>query len=278
MPTTTTISVVFAGDTPVSVVLRNPGNTYGVKRNDTDAVVVVAGVALTESPAGTWRYSFSDPALGLTYGYAWRATWDDATTTDGSGTVAGATIDAPNYLDLSTIADLLSQLPSTAVATLRAATEADQLAGAAQATAQIDQVPWQGRKYDLITPQVLQFPRVPWETSQVAASAYGGAPLPTGRLGLPTEIWDWDADASPPRAIVPRNVKLACLYQADSVLAADRDGRLDAQHDGLLAQSTGSLSEQYASAGSGGGQAWRSLCRKAAELLGQYRLKGGRIL
>jgi hypothetical protein len=49
-----------------SAVLSDPTGTYGVKRNDTDAVVVADGTAMTRTSTGTYEYEFSDVA-GVAY-------------------------------------------------------------------------------------------------------------------------------------------------------------------------------------------------------------------
>jgi len=56
-----------------SVVLSDPTGTFGVKRTDTDAVVVADATAMTRTAAGTYQYSFTAPAEGLTY--TWYAEW-----------------------------------------------------------------------------------------------------------------------------------------------------------------------------------------------------------
>jgi hypothetical protein len=50
-----------------SVVLSSADGAYGVKRNDTGAVVVIDGVAMTNVSPGVYSHVFADPALGLTY-------------------------------------------------------------------------------------------------------------------------------------------------------------------------------------------------------------------
>ena len=52
-----------------SVVLRDSTGVFGVKRNDTDEVVIVAGEVMVEISAGTYEYSFDEPASDLTYTY-----------------------------------------------------------------------------------------------------------------------------------------------------------------------------------------------------------------
>jgi hypothetical protein len=51
------------------VVLSDPTGTFGVKRTDTNAVVVADSTALTNVSTGVYRYTFTDPAPGLTYNY-----------------------------------------------------------------------------------------------------------------------------------------------------------------------------------------------------------------
>ena len=52
-----------------TVKLSDSTGTYGVKRNDTDAVVVADGTAMTKSSTGVYTYTFTDPADDLTYTY-----------------------------------------------------------------------------------------------------------------------------------------------------------------------------------------------------------------
>jgi hypothetical protein len=50
-----------------SVVLSNEAGTAGVTRNDTGAVVVAAGTAMTRVSLGHYEYEFTTPALGVDY-------------------------------------------------------------------------------------------------------------------------------------------------------------------------------------------------------------------
>lgn len=50
-----------------SVKLSSADGTYGVKRNDTSAVVVADDTAMSTSATGIYSYSFDDPATDLTY-------------------------------------------------------------------------------------------------------------------------------------------------------------------------------------------------------------------
>ena len=58
-----------------SIVLQDPTNAYGVKRNDTGATVVNAGTTMTRVGTGSYSYQFTDPAAGLTYGYYAKVTY-----------------------------------------------------------------------------------------------------------------------------------------------------------------------------------------------------------
>lgn len=51
---------------PTSVVLSDPTASFGVKRNDTDAVVVADGTGMTNSATGVYEYSFAD-IVGISY-------------------------------------------------------------------------------------------------------------------------------------------------------------------------------------------------------------------
>jgi len=58
--------------------LSDEGATYGVKRNDTDAVIVIAGTSMTHERTGVYVYTFAEPADDLTY-TAWiKWTYDGA--------------------------------------------------------------------------------------------------------------------------------------------------------------------------------------------------------
>lgn len=54
-----------------SAVLRDPTGLIGIKRDDTDEVLVVAGTVMTEADTGVYTYSFDEPTgeTGLTYTY-----------------------------------------------------------------------------------------------------------------------------------------------------------------------------------------------------------------
>jgi len=57
--------------TPTSVKLSDPSGIYGVKRNDTDAIIVADGTDMVNTAPGEYKYTFDEPvaANGLTYTY-----------------------------------------------------------------------------------------------------------------------------------------------------------------------------------------------------------------
>jgi len=54
-----------------SAVLSDPTGTFGVKRDDTDTIIVADGTAMTKVSTGVYTYSFDEPIgeTGLTYTY-----------------------------------------------------------------------------------------------------------------------------------------------------------------------------------------------------------------
>jgi len=50
-----------------SAKLSDATGAYGVKRNDTDAVVVADGTDMTRTATGTYEYTFTEPASDLSY-------------------------------------------------------------------------------------------------------------------------------------------------------------------------------------------------------------------
>jgi len=69
---------------PTSVKLSSVAGTYGVKRNDTDAVIVADGVDMIKSVVGTYSYTFDEPAGadGLIYTYVVEWTYNGHTDYD----------------------------------------------------------------------------------------------------------------------------------------------------------------------------------------------------
>lgn len=80
---TTTLRFEFAVDGTLTdattVLLSDPTGTFGVRRTDTNAVVVADGTAMTRSSAGVYSYEFTDPAARLTYNYWVEVVYDGAT-------------------------------------------------------------------------------------------------------------------------------------------------------------------------------------------------------
>lgn len=52
-----------------SAVLSDVLGAYGIKRNDTDAVVVADGTAMTNVGTGQYEHTFTEPVAGLSYTY-----------------------------------------------------------------------------------------------------------------------------------------------------------------------------------------------------------------
>jgi hypothetical protein len=143
------------------------------------------------------------------------------------------------------------------------ATSSEKTKALQRASSDVDNaMPYQGRKY--ASDQVNQFPRVPYDEPP-GTSAFDGDPRGS--------VSDWDADAN--EAVVPDDVLLAVLVQADAILVNDREPRLAAQHDGVVYNQAGSVAESYKQTEGPG--VTTGLCRAAWVLLRKYRLKSGRM-
>jgi hypothetical protein len=166
------------------------------------------------------------------------------------------------YLTTSEADALAATIP--ALAAWSAATSDEQSRALARATIDVDNaMPYQGRRY--AGDQERQFPRVPYDDPP-GTPGFGREP----RSG----VWDWDEGAN--AAVVPEDVRLAVLLQADAILAGEREPRLAAQHDGVVYDQTGSLAESYKQTNGPG--VTTGLCRAAWVLLRKYRVKSGRVL
>lgn len=238
-----------------SVVLADATDAYGVRRADTQAVVVAAGTAMTRTATGKYSITFTPPADGLTLEYAPRVVY-------GGNTYQLATItvnpDPPAngaYLTASQARALATGTPGQPGLSTLLALDDLALAGLLLlASIDIDHaMPYQGTPYDTTGAQERAFPR---------ATSDG-------------QVLDWDSATS--SAIVPSPVKLACLYQAAWLTDAANTARIEAIRAGLASQSIGSLSESYQSVASIPGLA-SSLCDRAARLMDRYRLRGGGLL
>jgi hypothetical protein len=161
------------------------------------------------------------------------------------------------YLTTTQADALAATLPT--LTAWAAASSASKEKAIERASLEIDHaMPYQGRRYDPAQPN--EFPRVPYD------EAGGGDP----RAGA----WDWDPTSN--AAVVPGDVLLAVLMQADTILAGDREARLNAQHDGVVYDQTGSVAESYKLTQGAG--VTTGLCRPAFVLLRKYRRKSGKLL
>lgn len=180
--------------------------------------------------------------------------------------------DPRQYLSVSDADVLAGQIPSSLMSNYLAASDDDKNAALLLASIDVDSaMRYQGRRYDVSGAQVLEFPRVPYESS-TAARYYGALILgpQSGAFGG-SQIWDYDLTNNV--AVVPPNVKRAVVIQADSILAGDRDGRLQDIADGLASQQVGASNESYRA------DAMPSaLCRRAEKIMDFYRLRQGRFL
>lgn len=91
-----------------SVVLSDPTATYGVKRNDTSAVVVADGTAMTKVSTGVYRHTFAEPAVGLTYTYWVEWVYGGETYRD-EHTVTGTAASAGRICTLADVKDRLGE-------------------------------------------------------------------------------------------------------------------------------------------------------------------------
>ena len=62
-----------------SVVFSDPTGTFGLRRTDTQAVLVADGVALTRASQGVYTYNLTDPESGLVYEYWIEVSYDGDT-------------------------------------------------------------------------------------------------------------------------------------------------------------------------------------------------------
>lgn len=254
-----------------SVKFSDPTGTFGVKRTDTGAIVVADGTDLDHDGTGLYSYTLVEPAAGLTYHYWIEFVFNGETYRIEKTATAGVAPDADSYCTVEEADAIADALPG--LASYKAASDDAKLAALVLATLDLDNNgPWQGAKYDLLTPQALAFPRVPYPTYAVGLNRIG-----TISAG---EVWDWDSDNNV--AIVPADVKKACVLQADSILdssATSLDSILDDAGKGITSKSVGSLSVSFAdaarllAAGGGGG-----LARRAAMLMAKYQLRSGGLL
>ncbi len=240
------------------------------------AGVLAATLPLAESPVGSAVYSNAADIVGLAAG-TYVASFDVGTTPVGTGELrwtgsAEATVpggDGPppagSYLSVGVASTLAATLPPTLLAAYLAAGEDGQASALLMASGDVDSaMRYQGRR--LKPDQVNEFPRLP----------YPEPSIPGHRFGLDGDWEDnrvWDLDPATHQPVVPPRVLQAVLFQADYLLRPN-NGRLDVQHEGLGAKSTGGVREEY-----GGGPGVRSgLCRRAEQLVAFYALRTGRLI
>lgn len=179
-----------------------------------------------------------------------------------------------SYLTQAAADAIAAALPPSTLLAWNAASPEVKTSALELATADVDAAgPWQGRKYDPTgglngsAPQVLEFPRVAYETRP------GPFPM-AGTRGIADVIWDWDPTTN--AVIVPLAVQRAVVYQADAILGGTLEPALAAQHAGLASQSAAGISESYRDRGPLRGLA--ILTRRAATLMERYQLKTGGLL
>lgn len=266
------LTVNGAATDATSVVLRDPTEAFGVRRTDTDAVVVAAGTAMEQVGTGVYEYAFEDPAAGLTYNYWVEYVYAGQTLRLERNLAGPVPLDeGSSYCTLEEADQIAAALPG--LASFKAATDDARTAALLGATIDVDDSGrFQGRRYD--PAQALEFPRVAYGDAASAACAS----LTEGAYGA-CVVWDLDADGEP---IVPLAVKRATVYQADAILDGKLAKALDDIFVGVASESLGSMSVSYRDpaqalaaigAGAGGG-----LCRQAARALARYALASGRLL
>ena len=91
-----------------SVLLSDPTAVYGVKRNDTSAVVVADGTAMIKVSRGVYRHTFAEPAVGLTYTYWVEWVYGGETYRD-EHTVTGTAASAGRICTLADVKDRLGE-------------------------------------------------------------------------------------------------------------------------------------------------------------------------
>ena len=108
-----TIKVNDVLTNPTSVKLSDVTATFGVKRNDTSAVVVADDTSMTNVSTGVYSYTFTDPADDLTYTYGIEIVYDGETYHI-EDTVTGPTSDTASSYALTSITNVKSYLGITA--------------------------------------------------------------------------------------------------------------------------------------------------------------------
>ncbi len=102
---------------PTTVTLSDSTGAYGVKRNDTDAVVVADATAMTKISTGVYQYVFTDPADDLTYTYSIEIVADGATNYFSDTLVGPTTGSSDNAFTFSGLCDRVGMQQYGAVQT-----------------------------------------------------------------------------------------------------------------------------------------------------------------
>ncbi len=241
-----------ADEIPVLIdAIEDEDGTYGVKRLDTSAVVVSAGVAMTQIGVGRYSYELSDVTPGVRYRFAYRILVGGEKYL---GTYDITATDEPTddrYLSVSEANVLALTISAASLGRWQTASTVDKERALLQATMEIDAaMRYQGRKVD--PEQTLEFPRYPH----------------------PGEVWNTDPATG--IAIVPKQVKIATLHQANDVLDAGRHERINKQYQGIVYDQTGAMAESF----KGGGMEGLStrLCLAANTYMRRYQLRTGAML
>lgn len=247
--------------------LADAAGAFGIRRVSDGVVVVASGTAMTRQSLGVYTYDFASAVAGVVYEWSARAVIDSVPYYK-QETASVAELTSTSYLTVTDADALAATLPLvTAWSAAGSVAKAPALELASQ---RFDLAyRFQGRRFD--GTQALEFPRVAYDGGREPGATYEGQQQSL----VAATIWDWDADAG--EAIVPQLVKRAVLYEANSILAADRDRVLAAIHNGIASQSVGSISESYRQlpAAADGGPV---LCREADLVARRYKLRSGRIL
>lgn len=161
-------------------------------------------------------------------------------------------------------ADALAATLQPPVTSYLAASAPAKLGALEEATRRIDAAyRYQGARY--LAGQELEFPRVPFGDASPAVLTYPAVDVNQ------QDIWDLDPVTS--QVVVPLNVRVSCLRQADAILAGDKEAARASERLGLASQSTGGRSEAYVPAHT---TAEAMLCLEARALLQRYKLRVGR--
>lgn len=242
----------FSPSATLVVKLRDQANTFGVRKIAGD-VIVAAGTAMVEGDGRQYSYGLTDLDPG-DYEYVVEVELLELDQTEYvQGSFAVLPIDLPTYLTVPEALQLASSLTDLPV-TFTELLTSQQLMLLGMATMRLDQIFWQGQKYE--EDQELQFPR--FDNSRGWTLARG--------WGKPVELSE---------ITVPNAIKLACLYEAASLADGKRREITDAIANGLASQSVGKRSESYRPLSTNGVV---TLCSQAEDLIQKFRLRTGRMV